>query len=250
MNPILSVNNVCAGYGQGEVLHNISFVVEKDDYIALAGPNGAGKTTLVKTLLGLMDRYTGTAEIFGQDIRRYERWDRIGYLPQRVNAFNQLFPATVKEVVGLGLLSQKRFPKRFTKDDVTKILQTLDLMDLADLKDKLIGELSGGQQQRIFLARSLVSNPELLILDEPSTALDPPSRESFFELLKKLNMSKGITIILITHDISQIGQYANKLLYLDKKVVFYGSFADFCRSEEMSHYFGQFSQHLICHQHN
>jgi zinc transport system ATP-binding protein len=95
-----------------------------------------------------------------------------------------------------------------------------------------------------------VSNPELLILDEPSTALDPPSRESFFELLKKLNMSKGITIILITHDISQIGQYANKLLYLDKKVVFYGSFADFCRSEEMSRYFGQFSQHLICHQHN
>jgi zinc transport system ATP-binding protein len=250
MKTILSVNNLCAGYGQVEVLHNISFTVEKDDYIALAGPNGAGKTTLVKTLLGLMDKYTGRAEIFGQDLKSFVRWDRIGYLPQRVNAFNPLFPALVKEIVGLGLLSQKHFPKKFSKEDEAKIKQTLDLMDIIDLKDKLIGELSGGQQQRVFLARSLVSDPDLLILDEPSTALDPPSRESFFDLLKKLNMTKGITIILITHDTAQIGQYANKLLYLDKQIIFYGSFADFCRSDEMSLYFGRYSQHLICHQHS
>jgi len=250
MNPILSVKNVCSGYGPVEVLHKVTFEVEKDDYIALAGPNGAGKTTLMKTILGLMDRYSGTIELFGQEMKSFGRWDRIGYLPQRVNAFNPLFPAVVKEVVGLGLLSQKRFPKNYTKNDEMKIRQTLDLMDIADLKDKLIGELSGGQQQRVFLARSLVSNPELLILDEPSTALDAPSRESFFELLKKLNSMAGITIILITHDTAQIGQYANKLLYLDKQVVFYGSFADFCKSEDMSQYFGHFSQHLICHQHN
>jgi len=123
-------------------------------------------------------------------------------------------------------------------------------MGISDLKDKLIGELSGGQQQRVFLARSLVSNPELLILDEPSTALDPSSRESFLELLKKLNREIGITVLLITHDTSQIGKYADKLLYLDKKVIFFGGFADFCRSEEMGEYFGRFSQHLICHQHD
>ena len=250
MNPILSVKNVCSGYGPVEVLHNVTFAVEKDDYIALAGPNGAGKTTLMKTILGLMDRYNGTIELFGQEMKSFVRWDRIGYLPQRVNAFNPLFPAVVKEVVGLGLLSQKRFPKNYTKNDEIRIKQTLDLMDITDLKDKLIGELSGGQQQRVFLARSLVSNPELLILDEPSTALDAPSRESFFELLKKLNSVAGITIILITHDTAQIGQYAKKLLYLDKQVVFYGSFADFCKSEDMNRYFGHFSQHLICHQHN
>jgi len=250
MKPILSVHNLCSGYGALEVLHDITFAVEKNDYIAVAGPNGAGKTTLMKTILGLMDKYTGTAELFGQDMKRFDAWDRIGYLPQSINAFNPLFPATVKEVVGLGLLSQKHFPKIYTKNDKVKIKQTLDLMDITDLKDKLIGELSGGQHQRVFLARSLVSNPELLILDEPSTALDPPSRESFYELLKKLNLDKGITIILITHDTAQIGEYANKLLYLDKKVVFYGSFADFCKSKEMSQYFGHFSQHLICHQHN
>lgn len=249
MAPVLAVNNLCAGYQTDEVLHDVSFEVERHDYIALAGPNGAGKTTLVKAILGLMESYTGTVEIFGQDIAGYRGWDRIGYLPQRVNAFNPLFPATVKEVVGLGLLSQKSFPKRINREDITKIRRTLELMDLCSLKDKLISELSGGQQQKVFLARSLVSNPDLLILDEPSTALDPPSRQSFFELLKKLNTGMGITIVLITHDISQIGEYANKLLYLDKKIVFYGSFGDFCRSEEMSEYFGRFSQHLICHQH-
>lgn len=249
MDSVLSLRNVSAGYGPLVALQDVTFAVEKNDYLALAGPNGAGKTTLVKTILGLMPRFQGDIELFGKNIRVFDRWDRIGYLPQRVNAFNPIFPATVSEVVGLGLLSQKKFPRRFGRDDAARISHTLALMDIADLEGKLIGELSGGQQQRVFLARSLVSNPEFLILDEPSTALDPPSRESFFDLLKRLNMSIGITIILITHDTAQIGKYANKLLYLDKKLIFYGSFLDFCKSDEMGHYFGQFSQHLICHQH-
>lgn len=249
MTAVLSLKNLHFGYGAVEVLSDITFAVESGDYIALAGPNGGGKTTLIKAVLGLTGKYSGGAELFGQDMRDFRDWDRIGYLPQRVNAFNPLFPATVKEVVGLGLLSKKRFPKRFTRNDEVKITQTLELMDISGLKDKLVGELSGGQQQRVFLARSLVSSPSLLILDEPSTALDPQSRESFFGLIKKLNHDQGTTIILITHDTAQIGQYANRLLYLDKRVVFFGRFADFCSSEEMTRYFGHFSQHLICHQH-
>ena len=249
MTAVLSVNNLCFAYGQVEVLTDVTFAVEEGDYIALSGPNGAGKTTLIKTILGLTDNYRGAAELFGQDIKRFKDWGRIGYLPQRVNVFNPLFPATVKEAVGLGLLSQKHFPKRFTQNDATKIIQALELMDIVDLKDNLIGELSGGQQQRVFLARALVSKPSLLVLDEPITALDPQSRDSFFELTKNLNQAQGIAIILITHDTAQIGQYASKLLYLDKRVVFYGRFADFCNSKEMTKYFGHFSQHLICHQH-
>lgn len=249
MTAVLSVKNLCFAYGPVEVLMDVTFAVEKGDYIALSGPNGAGKTTLIKTILGLTDNYRGAMELFGQDIKRFNDWDRIGYLPQRVNVFNPLFPATVKEAVGLGLLSQKKFPKKFTKSDATKIIQALELMDIVDLKDNLIGELSGGQQQRVFLARALVSKPSLLVLDEPITALDPQSRDSFFELTKNLNQAQGIAIILITHDTAQIGQYASKLLYLDKKVVFYGRFADFCNSKEMTKYFGHFSQHLICHQH-
>lgn len=247
--PILSVKNISFGYDASEVLRDVSFDVQKGDYIGLAGPNGAGKTTLIKAILGLTGAYTGAAELFGRDMRRFDAWYRVGYLPQRVNAFNPLFPATVKEVVGLGLLSKKSFPKRFSKEDGVKILETLELMGIADLGDKLVGELSGGQQQRVFLARALAPDPELLILDEPSTALDPVSREGFYDVIKKLNGEKGITCILITHDTAQIGRYANKLLYLDKKVIFYGPFADFCRSPEMTGYFGALSQHLICHQH-
>ena len=250
MAAVLSVKNLCFAYGLVEVLTDVTFTVENGDYIALSGPNGAGKTTLIKTILGLTDKYHGSAELFGQDIKSFNDWGRVGYLPQRVNVFNPLFPATVKEAVGLGLLSQKHFPKKFTKNDATKIIQALELMDIVELKDKLIGELSGGQQQRVFLARALVSSPSLLVLDEPITALDPQSRDSFFELTKTLNQAQGIAIILITHDTAQIGQYASKLLYLDKKVVFYGRFADFCNSKEMTKYFGHFSQHLICHQHN
>ncbi len=249
MASILSVRNLYCGYGSVEVLSDVSFDIEKGDYIGLAGPNGAGKTSVVKSVLGLSEKFKGIIKLFGQDLKYFNGWGRVGYLSQRVTAFNPLFPAAVKEVVGLGLLSQKEFPKRFNHTDDAKIKQSLGLMGISDLDRKPVSDLSGGQQQRVFLARALVSNPELLILDEPGTALDPQSREDFFEFIKKLNRDKGITIILITHDTAQIGQYANKLLYMDKKVVFYGSFSDFCRSVEMHQYFGHFSQHLICHQH-
>ena len=248
-NTVLSVKNLSFGYDASQVLSDVSFDVQKGDYIGLAGPNGAGKTTLIKVILGILDGYSGSVGLFGRDMRVFDAWNRVGYLPQRVNAFNPLFPATVKEVAGLGLLSRKSFPKRFVKEDGIKIRETLELMGIADLGDRLVGELSGGQQQRVFLARALVPDPELLIMDEPSTALDPVSREGFYDIIKKLNSEKGITSILITHDTAQIGRYANKLLYLDKKIIFYGPFPDFCHSPEMTGYFGASSQHLICHQH-
>ncbi len=250
MRPVLSIKNLSFSYNSTEVLSGISFTIEKGDYIALAGPNGAGKTTLVRLILGLEEKREGTIEIFGKDSAGFREWGKIGYLPQEVNVFNPLFPATVKEVVGLGLLSHKSFPKKFTLGDETKIIRTLGLMDISYLRDKLVGELSGGQQQRVFLARALVSDPELLILDEPSTALDPKTREHFFGLVERLNKDKGVTLIIITHDTAHIGQYAGKLLYLDKQIVFFGGFADFCQSKEMEKFFGPFSQHLICHQHD
>jgi zinc transport system ATP-binding protein len=249
MQPILSIKDLSFSYNSTEVLSGISFAIGKGDYIALAGPNGAGKTTLVRLILRLENKQRGQIELFGEAIEDFNEWDRIGYLPQEVNVFNPLFPATVKEVVGLGLLSHKSFPRKFTRSDEPRIIKALELMDIALLKDKLVGELSGGQQQRVFLSRALVSDPELLILDEPSTALDPKTREHFFDLAGRLNKDKGITLIIITHDTAHIGQYAGKLLYLDKQVIFYGGFADFCQSKEMEKFFGPFSQHLICHQH-
>ena len=231
MAAILSVKDLCFNYGLIEVLCGITFAVEPGDYLALAGPNGAGKTTLVKTILGLTERYRGTVELFGRRPEQLRDTWRVGYLPQRVTAFNPLFPATVREVVGLGLMSRKSFPRRLNRHDAARVRLALELMTITDLKDRLVGNLSGGQQQRVFLARALVSDPELLILDEPSTALDAQSREDFFELLLRLNRERKMAIILISHDISTVGHYASRLLYLDKHVVYDGRFADFCESD-------------------
>jgi zinc transport system ATP-binding protein len=250
MSEVIALKNLNVSYGAVEVLQNINLSVAAGDYIGLTGPNGSGKTTLIKTVLGLIGHNNGNIEILGKKVRHFSEWDKIGYLPQRVTSFNPLFPATVKEVVALGLLSHKQYPKRFSREDEDKITQKLALLDIVKLKDQPVSELSGGQQQRVFLARALVSDPEILILDEPSTALDPQTREKFFELIKQLNATRGTTVVLITHDLGHIGRYATKLLYLDKKIVFFGTFGDFCASGEMSKYFGEFSQHLICHQHN
>ena len=126
----------------------------------------------------------------------------------------------------------------------------LELLEISGIRNRLIGDLSGGQQQRVLIARALVNEPELLILDEPASALDPETRDNFFALLQDLNEKRGVTIIMVTHDIGGIGEYASKLLYLDKKIIFFGGFDEFCRSENMAQFFGSASQHIICHEHH
>lgn len=225
--PIISVKNLSVAYGLNSALQSVSFEVNAGDYIGLAGPNGAGKTTLAKALLGLIPIQAGIIEIFGENLRDFRGWNKIGYLPQKGSAFNPLVPATAREIVGLGKLSEKKFPKRFSKSDELIVNQTLESLDIEELADSLFSELSGGQQQRVLLARALVCNPQLLILDEPTTALDPKSRDNFFNLLKNINQQNQVAIIYITHDLPSIAAQANKLLYIDKEIIFFGKFADF-----------------------
>lgn len=250
MNSIIETKNLSVHYGQTEALKDISFAIEQGDFVGLAGPNGAGKTTLIKAILGLLPASKGKIELFGKTKEKFNEWGNIGYLPQKFSTINALFPATVEEIVMLGLLSQKKFPKRITASDHKRVDEILQELGIGDLKKRMLLELSGGQQQKVLLARALVSSPEILIFDEPSTALDPESRESFFQLIQKLNKQNGIAIILITHDTGYIGQYANKLLYIDKSLIYFGKFSDFCVSEKMNSYFGKYKQHVICHQHN
>jgi zinc transport system ATP-binding protein len=137
-----------------------------------------------------------------------------------------------------------------TKRNPIALMRTLEMMGIAHLAARLIGELSYGEQQRTMLARTLISQPDLLIFDEPTTALDPETREIFYSLTDEMNRTNGTTIVLITHDTSVIGKYARNLLYLDKKVIFSGTFENFCASPDMTGFFGPISQHMICHQHN
>ena len=237
---IINVDNLTFCYNGMEVISNISFAVKKGDYLGIAGPNGSGKSTLIKNILGILQPKKGTINILGQPLTSFNQWNKIGYLPQRINALNNHFPSTVDEIVQLGV----------TKRNPAALKRTLGLMGIAHLSTRLIGELSYGEQQRIMLARALISQPDLLIFDEPTTALDPETRDIFYSLTDEMNRTNGTTIVLVTHDTGVIGKYACNLLYLDKKIIFSGTFEDFCASPDMTGFFGPISQHMICHQHD
>jgi len=247
---IISVRNLRFRYNGLDVLSGISFSMHAGDYVGIVGPNGSGKTTLLKLILGLVKPDEGEVFLFGQPSNDFTGWQRIGYLPQTPEGLNARFPVTVSEIIGLGLLSKKKFPRHMERSDVQAIDRVLDMLDIGGVRNRLFSELSGGQQQRVLLARAVVNDPQLLILDEPSTALDPETRERFFVLMDLLNRERNTAIIIVTHDTGNIGRYASKLLYLDKKILFYGSFEDFCRSEEVTRMFGKFAQHVICHCHD
>lgn len=242
MNKNIEVKNLSVSYSNSEVLKNISFSINEGDYIGIVGPNGAGKSTLIKALLNLVTENTG-------EVNYYVDKKFIGYLPQITEASHKMFPASVFEVISTGLLLRKSFPKLITKEDKKKVEESLKLLNIEDLSHKKIGDLSGGQQQRVLLARALVSTPKLLILDEPTSALDPKIRNEFYELLKELNETLKVTIVLISHDIGTIGKYASRLIYLDKTLIFDGTFDEFCHSNDMTEYFGHLSQHQICWRH-
>ncbi|MBT1071771.1 metal ABC transporter ATP-binding protein [Pelotalea chapellei] len=246
---VVRVERLGVSYRVGQVLEDISFSIEAGDYVGIVGPNGSGKSSLVRALIGLCTICSGSASLFGVPCSRFDEWGRIGYLPQNLGMYNPVFPATVAETVALGLLSRKRFPRRLNRHDHETVERMLEELGVSDLKSKLIGELSGGQQQRVLLARALVNEPELLILDEPTAALDPETRERFYRIIADINRTRGVTVLLVTHDTGAIGQHASKMLYLDKRLLFFGSFDEFCLSPEMSELFGEHSQHIMCHRH-
>ena len=237
---IISIQNLTYSYNSTQAISDISLELDKGDYLGIVGPNGSGKSTLVKNILGILTPQSGSIYLFGQPQHEFRQWEKIGYLPQKLNALTAHFPGSVSEITSMGVKKRK----------TPEIKNALDMMGIAHLSSRLIGELSYGEQQRVMLARALVSQPDLLIFDEPTTALDPETRDIFYSLTEKLNTTNKTTIILVTHDIGIIGQYARRLLYMDKKVLFTGTFEEFCTSSEMTGFFGSGSQHIICHQHN
>lgn len=245
----LELDNCSVSYQNIEAVSNVTLSIGQGDYVGIVGPNGSGKSSLIKAVLGLLPS-SGNIKLLGVPLQNFSQWSQVGYLPQKQYTINPLFPATVTEVVSLGLLSTKNIPKRLSASDRAHINDVMAWLEVSDIKDKMFARLSGGQQQRVFLARAMVNNPKLLILDEPTVALDPLSRENFYRITKHINTQHKVTVILVTHDTGSIGQYASKMLYLDKKMVFFGGFEDFCGSPDMSSYFGTHTQHLMCHRHD
>lgn len=235
---IIEINNVSVQYRDVKALNRISLDIEAGDYLGIVGPNGSGKTSLIKAILGLV-KFSGTIRFQGKHLSEFTTANHIGYLPQKMAFLDQRFPATAREIVVSGVYCCKSFPKRLNCNDYKAAEEAMEILGITDLADRTIGRLSGGQQQRILLARALVHHPQLLILDEPTVALDPKSREIFYSTVKKLNKEKGMTILLVSHDVGLAGKYFSKLLYLDREVLFYGTFDAFCQSPEITDYWGK-----------
>ncbi|MDY0236614.1 MAG: metal ABC transporter ATP-binding protein [Gudongella sp.] len=232
MTKLLEVKNLSVSYGNNQVLKDVSFIIENGDYIGLVGANGSGKTTLIKAMLGLIPITKGSISQFGIIDKRQD----IGYLPQVAVTGNTLFPAEVHEVVAVGLLGTKKFPKRFNKEDDNKVNMILKKLAIYHLKHIKIGDLSGGQQQRVLLARAMVSNPKLLILDEPTSALDPKVRSDFFGLIKSINEKNNTSILLVSHDLGSIMKCSKKIMLLDRELIYFGSTEEFSMDESFKEF--------------
>jgi zinc transport system ATP-binding protein len=224
----IDFEGVSFSYGEHRVLDDVSLRIGKGDFVAVLGHNGAGKTTLMKLALGLLHPSEGRVMVLGHDSRKFQRWDKVGYVQQTLEEFDFQFPATVMEVVLMGRLSKKKgLMKSFDKADREAAEKALKVIGIQSIRDKKIGSLSGGQRQKVFLAKTIASEAEVLFLDEPTTAMDYNSQHSFYDLLQKLNKEMGITIILITHDLGQIIQHVKRVVVLNGKIVFDGETAKF-----------------------
>lgn len=220
--PLLSFKNLSIGYENTTILEDLSFEIEKGDYIAIIGENGAGKSTLLKTMLGLIPPLKGEI-VFDKEVKKTE----IGYLPQQTLAQRD-FPASVWEVVLSGCLGKNGIRPFYSKEDKKLAETNIEKMGLKDLKNRCYRELSGGQQQRVLLARALCSSNKILVLDEPVTGLDPKVTNQLYEIINSLN-NEGLTVIMISHDLHVL-KYANKVLHIGRNT-FFGSKESYFNSQ-------------------
>ncbi|MFN2158135.1 MAG: metal ABC transporter ATP-binding protein [Anaerolineae bacterium] len=198
------------------MLEDVNLSVYEGDFVGMIGPNGGGKTTLVKVLLGLLPPTRGEVRIVGQPVKRGRRY--IGYVPQ-IAEFDRDFPVNVWEVTRMGRLGRRGPLQRFRKEDDEIVAQALREVDMLELRDRPIGELSGGQRQRVYIARALASEPEILILDEPTSSVDPQVSVSIYELLNELNAH--VTIMLISHDVSVMSSYVKTVGCLNRRLFYH-----------------------------
>ena len=219
---ILEVEALSFSYdGKEEALQGVTLAVRRGDYVGLVGPNGAGKTTLLKIILRLLPLTSGSVRLFGADIREFSEWEKVGYVPQTAVHFDVNFPVSVYEVAMMGRYQSGRIFQRMKGADRDAVKSALTSVDMWDYRDRLIGDLSGGQQQRVFIARALVSSPEILFLDEPTTGVDKQTQDDFYGLLKKLNRESGITLVLVSHDIDRIVREVSHVACVDRSLIRY-----------------------------
>lgn len=220
----IECKNIALGYEGHALLENLNFTVNAGDYLCIVGENGSGKSTLIRTLLGLQPPLAGEI-VMGDGLRGNE----IGYLPQQ-SAVQRDFPASVQEIVRSGCLSRTGLRPFYNKEEKAMAAAALEKLSISHLAQRCYRELSGGQQQRVLLARALCATQKVLLLDEPVTGLDPRAADELYQLIATLNERDGISIIMVTHDLSAALRHAGHILHIGH-TAFWGTRAEYLQSE-------------------
>jgi zinc transport system ATP-binding protein len=207
---IISLNHVSFSYRLNPVLEDIELEIRRGDYLGIIGPNGSGKTTLLKLMLGLLRPTAGEVRLFGEPASAFRAWQNIGYVPQKAGSADLRFPVTVEETIWMATRSS---------GDIAVALRAVGM---ENFRSRLLSELSGGQQQRVFIARALVSDPEILILDEPTVGVDVDSQSQFYELLQDLNQKRHKTLVLVSHDVDVVAHEVKTVACINRTLVFHG----------------------------
>lgn len=230
----VSVDRCTVCFGDHEALRSVSFQVVAGSFVAIVGPNGSGKTTLLKTMLGLIRPDDGQVRVFGVPPRDVET-GIIGYVPQ-IKTFDRSFPAVAVELVLSGL--HRRWPFRVAEAERRQALQTLERVGAGHLANRTLGELSGGELQRVYLARSIIHTPRLLLLDEPATGVDRAGAIGLYDLLETYQQRQQATVLMVTHDWNAAYHHATHVLVLDRAQVSFGPPEEALSEETLRQAFG------------
>ncbi|MDY3737698.1 MAG: metal ABC transporter ATP-binding protein [Peptoniphilaceae bacterium] len=219
MNAI-EINNLKFSYTNEYILNNLSLEIPVGDFKAIVGENGSGKSTLLKIMLGQYSNYSGSVKIFDKEINNNFNYEDIGYVPQINETSKISFPITCYEYTVLGLYSKFGFLKFINKNIKQKAKDAIDLIGMGKYINKPVNELSGGQKQKIMIARAILNDPKMLILDEPTVGIDKESKKEFFELLKHLNNVHKMTIVMVTHEMEIAQKYIKSKVKLDEGKIY------------------------------
>ncbi len=221
MNAI-EIKNLTVAYDEKPVLENLSLNIGKGQIWAVIGPNGAGKSTLIKTILEFLKPIVGDIKVNGEKYAKMRK--KIAYVPQR-GSVDWDFPTTLFDVVEMGSYGRVGFLKRVSKEEKVRVIEAIKQVDMLEFKDRQISELSGGQQQRVFLARALLQDAEIYLMDEPFQGVDSKTEKSIVQILKKLR-DEGKTVVVVHHDLKSVPEYFDYVAMVNKSVVVSGKVED------------------------
>ncbi len=248
--PVISFTNVAFAYDGREVLKDVTFTIAQNSYVGIVGPNGGGKTTVLKLMVGILQPTAGEITIMGKPAEPSVIRSSVGYVPQRLSQREAAFPATVEEIVRSGRTAKLGLFRRYGKDDARAVEAAIDTAGIKDYRKARISDLSGGQSQKVYIARALAAEPEILLLDEPSTGVDLPSRDQFDAFLSHLHKDMSMTIVVVSHDIEALSKGVESMLCVNGTVLDHCDASCFADGDAFKKLYGDRAMSVAHHHHH